>query len=75
MAGKGISEEAAIRDKSQANFLRSLSEVLKQHRAVLDTLPEMCERFSELESNETRETQNFDLIRYAIVCSCLQTAF
>lgn len=69
MAGnKGTLEEAAIREESQANFARSLVELLKQHRAVLPTLPEMFER---LISNETSKTQNFDTSRYAIVCLCL----
>lgn len=74
-SNRGTLEETAIRDESQANFVRSLVELLKQHRAVLDALPEMCERLIDLESNETSETQNCDLSRYAIVCSCLQTAF
>lgn len=66
----GTSEEAAISEESQANFARSLVELLKQHRAVLPILPEMFERFIDMESNETCDTQNSVLRRYAIVCSC-----
>ena len=63
-------EEAAVRGESQTNFARSLVELLKQHRAVLSTLPEIFERFIDMESNETSDTQNSDLSRYVIVCLC-----
>lgn len=66
----GALEEAAVSEESQANFARSLVELLKQHRAVLPILPEMFERFTDMESNETCDTQNSGLRRYAIVCSC-----
>jgi len=71
MAGSsGTLEEAAITDESQENFVRSFVDFLKQHRAVLPKLPEMFERFIDVESNESSNTQNSDLRRYAILCSC-----
>lgn len=71
MAGSsGTLEEAAITDESQENFARSFVDFLKQHRAVLPKLPEMFERFIDMESNESSNTQNSDLRRYAILCSC-----
>ena len=71
MAGsRGTLGEAAITDESQANFERSFVNFLKQHRAALPKLPEMLERFIEMESNGTSDTQNSDSSRYAIVCSC-----
>jgi len=36
---------------------------LKQHRGVLRKLPEMFERFIDVESNESSNTQNSDLRR------------
>lgn len=73
MAGnKDTLEDTAIRDDSQVDFVKSFVDFLRQHRAVLPTLPEMLER---LISNETSETQNFDMSRYAVVCSCLSSAF
>jgi len=62
---KGSSEDAAIREDSQVNFAKSFVDLLKQHRAVLPTLPEMFERLIPNES----DTQNFDMSRYAIECS------
>ena len=61
----GTLEEVAVSEESQVNFARSLVELLKQHRAVLPILPEMFERFIDMESNET-----CGLRRYAIVCLC-----
>ena len=66
----GTLEEVAVSEESQVNFARSLVELLKQHRAVLPILPEMFERFIDMESNETCDTQNSGLRRYAIVCLC-----
>lgn len=60
---KGSSEGVATREDLQVNFAKSFADLLKQHRAVLPTLPEMLER---LIPNETSETQNFDMSRYAI---------
>lgn len=57
-------------EESQANFVKCFVDLLKEHRAVLHTLPEMCERLIDMESNEP-ETQNFGRSRYAIVCLCL----
>jgi len=65
-----LAQEAAITDESQTDFVRSFVNFLKQHRAALPNLPEIFERFIEMESNETSETQNSDLSRYAILCSC-----
>ena len=67
-------EEAAVADESQANFLRSLKDFLKQHQAILPKLPEMFERFTHMESKETSDTQNSDLSRYSIVRLCLITS-
>ena len=75
MAGnRATLEEAAVREESQTNFARSLVELLKQHRAVLSTLPEMFESIIDIASNETSDTQNSDLSRYVTVCLCQQTA-
>ncbi|XP_020617388.1 golgin subfamily A member 6-like protein 6 isoform X2 [Orbicella faveolata] len=57
---KGSSEGVATREDLQVNFAKSFVDLLKQHRAVLPTLPEMLER---LIPNETSETQNFDMSR------------
>lgn len=59
---KGTPEGAAIRD---------VVDTLRKHQAVLPSLPEILER---LISNETSETNNFDMSRYAFECSCLLTA-
>lgn len=52
----------ASKDDSQAIFVKGFAEFLKEHRAVLHTLPEMCERLIDMESNDP-ETQNFDRSR------------
>ena len=67
--GRGTREEAATTDESQADFFRSFADFLKQHRAVLPKLPEMFERFIDMESSESSDTQNSDLRRYTILCS------
>ena len=59
---KGTPEDAAIRD-----FVG----ILRQHRAVLPSLPEILER---LISNEATEAKNFDMSRYSFDCLCLFTA-
>ena len=51
-------------EEPQVNFVMGLADLLKEHKAVLPTLPEMCDRLKDMASNET-ETQNFDRSRYA----------
>jgi len=70
---KCSSEDATIREDSQVNFAKSFVDLLKQHRAVLPSLPEMFERLIPNES--WSETQNFDMRRYANECSYILTAF
>lgn len=52
----------ASKDDSQAIFFKGFVELLKEHRAVLRTLPEMCEKLIDMASNDP-ETQNFDKSR------------
>lgn len=63
-------EEAAIADESQANFVKSFVDFLKQHRPIFYKVKEMFERLMDMESCETSDTQNSDLSRYAIVGLC-----
>ena len=68
MAGsRRVFEEAAVADESQANFVKSFVDFLKEHRTILSKLPEMFERLTDMESNETSDTQNSNLSRYSIM--------
>ena len=67
---KGSSSETAEMEASQVKFLKCFAMFLKEHREVLPTLPEMCERFTEIDWNmpTTVESPNFDIRRYTVCC-------
>jgi len=60
--------EAAEKEASQVKFFKCLTELLKEHRDILHFLPEMFERFTEMEWNMPTEvdTHNFDTSRYTV---------
>ena len=63
-------EEAAIADESQANFVKSFVDFLKQHREIFHKGKEMLETLMDMESSEASDIQNSDLSRYAIEGLC-----
>ena len=66
-----VREMALNKDTPEGAAIRDFVDILRQHQAVLPSLPEILER---LISNETSETKNFDMSRYAFDCLCLFTA-
>ena len=60
-----VREMALNKSRPEDAAIRDFVDILRQHRAVLPSLPEILER---LISNETSETKNFDTSRYAFDC-------
>ena len=63
-----LSQVAVGTEMSPNAFWKGLAEFLRAHQEVLPSLPEMCERFSEIDMKMTTETelQTLDTCRYTV---------